>query len=98
MSKLKSFSIETNKDAWNSQSPNDKVISSGWHNTYGWMRRSDLDDVDQGLWAYETPDGDEVYSPYPRHQKAAYLDCWKTETGEMYLSFSSIPRVPKGSS
>jgi len=95
MNKPKTFNIETNKDLHNSQNPTDRILSSGWHHTFGWLRRVDLDDEDQGIWAYETPDGDEVYSPHPRHKKAAFLDCWETEAGEKYLSFSAVPKVHK---
>jgi hypothetical protein len=93
MDKPKTFHIETNKDPKNTQSPTDKVIASGWHHTFGWLRRPELDDAEQGLWAYESPDGDEVYSPNPRHKRVAYLDCWETEAGEKYLSFSPDPKT-----
>ena len=70
-----------------------QVIKSGWHNTFGWLRRPERDDIEQGLWAYEEPDGDIRMSSDPRHEKAAYLDLWEAPDGERFFAFSYVPRT-----
>ena len=70
----------------------------GWHWTYGYLRRPELDQImvtSEGLkepcYCYEEPDGDQVYSPYKSHKKRAHMVCRKDEeTGEKYLSFSRL--------
>jgi hypothetical protein len=62
-----------------------KVVSTGLHHTYGWLRRPEKDR--QFGFAYEHPNGRLIYSANPRHQKAARL--WHLEdvnTGEEYLT------------
>lgn len=68
-------------------------MGSGWHNTYGWQRRSDLDEAYDGF-MYETPDGHLVRSVDPRHKEGMYLDKYIVEdTGETIYEISKIPRV-----
>ena len=70
----------------------DKLLCSGWHYTFGWLRRLDLD-ID-GHYGYEDGDGDLYFTCDPRHEHGLYLDCWEdAETGEKYLCFSKVPRI-----
>lgn len=71
----------------------DKLINSGWHHSYGWLRRPEMD---TGIWfCYEEPDGDLIYTDDPRHTTRAFLNCWEDKkTGECYLAFSKIPIRP----
>ena len=65
----------------------DRLISSGWHWSYGWLRRSDMDD--ENGYCYEEPDGDLVYTARRDHRTACYLECRHDErTGENYLCLS----------
>ena len=74
----------------------DKLITSGWHYTFGWLRRPDLDEANGGF-CYEEPDGDIVISSDPRHRHAMYLDCrWDDDLKETYTAASTLPRVYKG--
>lgn len=66
----------------------DKVISRGWHYTYGWLRRREEDQA-YGF-CYEDGDGDLVYTANPRHRDKVYLECREdAKTGERYLCFST---------
>ncbi len=66
----------------------DKVISRGWHWTYGWLRRKDEDRA-YGF-CYEEADGDLIYTANPRHRDKVYLECREdSKTGERYLCFST---------
>ena len=68
----------------------DKLISHGWHFTYGWLRRRE-EDRSYGF-CYEDGDGDLVYTPNPRHRDRVYLECRQdAETGEKYLCFGNQP-------
>jgi len=70
----------------------DKIVCSGWHWSFGWLRRPEMDYDD--MFAYEDGDGDLVFSPDPCHKQAAYLACMQDKaTGEKYLTFSSAPRM-----
>jgi len=74
----------------------DKLIVSGWHHSFGWLRRPELDEAHEGF-CYEEPDGDIVISTDPRHREAMYLDCrWDDDEKETYTSISALPRVYKG--
>ena len=65
----------------------DELISTGWHWSYGWLRRPDLDE-DHG-YCYEEPDGDLVFTARRGHSVACYLECREDrESGERYLCFS----------
>jgi hypothetical protein len=71
----------------------DKVIAHGWHHTFGWLRRKELDNAYEGF-VYEDGDGDLIISKDLRHIVEAYLDCWEdANTGEKYLCFSKLPRT-----
>jgi len=73
----------------------DRVQCSGWHYTFGWMRRSDLDDQLCGF-CYEDPEGVIIVSPELHHKNGIYLDCCEdVETGELYLCVSKIPKIMK---
>lgn len=69
----------------------DKLICSGFHYTFGWLRRPELDD--ENGFCYEQPDGDLVYTKDAHRGKAALLNCWEdVYTQERYLAFSGVPR------
>ena len=73
----------------------DRLRCSGWHYTFGWMRRVDLDDELCGF-CYEDPEGMIVVSPELHHKNGIYLDCREDrETGELYLCVSKIPKIMK---
>jgi hypothetical protein len=73
--------------------PKQIPMGHGWHDTYGWLRRDDLDESYDGF-MYETPDGHLVRSVDARHQKGMYLDKYIVEdTGENIFQISSIPKV-----
>lgn len=68
----------------------DKLISTGWHWQYGWMRRPELDDANG--YCYEEPDGNLVFTPSLRHRRALRLSCWfDAELQENYLVLSHVP-------
>lgn len=71
--------------------PSDRLIHTGWHWTYGWLRRPELDD-DNGF-CYEDGDGTLYFTSRRSHKKALLLDCWETEQGERYLAFHPIPSM-----
>lgn len=67
----------------------DKHVKSGFHWTFGWTRRSDLD-CEYG-YAYEHPDGETIWSARKDHKTMAYLDCFKDdESSELYVAFSPM--------
>lgn len=71
----------------------DTLLASGWHHTFGWLRRRELDVRNAGF-AYETPDGTIVVSKERRHRHGMYLDAWRdAATGENYVACSVTPRV-----
>jgi hypothetical protein len=64
----------------------DRTINTGWHHTYGWLRRSELDTG--GWFCYEDCDGDLYYTDNPAHKIRLRLECRMDEvTGEKYLCF-----------
>lgn len=68
----------------------DKYIKSGWHWSFGWLRRKDQD-CEHG-YCYEEPDGDLIWSGRSDHKKVAFLDCRQdNKTGEKYLCFNKLP-------
>jgi len=70
----------------------DKILCSGWHWSFGWLRRPEIDE--DGMFAYEDGDGDLIYSENPCHKHGAYLACLQDEqTKERYLTFSFVPKV-----
>jgi len=71
----------------------DRIIKHGWHWSFGWLRRPELDQ--EGMYCYEEPDGDLILTSRPAHAIAIYLDCREDpETKEGYVCFSHIPRKP----
>jgi len=71
----------------------DKIIKHGWHWSFGWLRRPELDQEE--MYCYEQPDGDLVLSGQPAHKIAMYLDCrMDTQTGDTYTYISRIPKRP----
>ena len=46
-----------------------RVASTGYHHTYGWLRRPDKDEPFR--FAYEHPNGRMIYSSNPMHQQRA---------------------------
>jgi hypothetical protein len=83
--------VGSNEDQPMQNKTKDKIVSRGWHYTYGWLRRRE-EDKPYGF-CYEDGDGDLVYTPHPRHRDMVYLECREdAETGERYLCFSHIIR------
>jgi hypothetical protein len=71
----------------------DPIIKHGWHWSFGWLRRPEMDQ--QGMYCYEEPDGDLVLSAQPAHERAIYLDCREDlKTGKRYTCISHIPKRP----
>jgi len=71
----------------------DEIISRGWHHTFGWLRRPELDTRENG-YVYEMPCGAIVVSHEGRHEHGMYLDAWReAKTGDTYLTCSPVPRV-----
>jgi len=71
-----------------------KVVSTGYHDTYGWLRRPEKDKT--FAFAYEHPNGQLIYSSNPQHQKRARL--WHLEdinSGEEYLTMDEEAIRPK---
>ena len=67
----------------------DKLISTGWHYTYGWLRRPEMDGGNG--YCYEEPDGDLVYSSYRQHKSMVRLECYEEKhTGYKYTIFADI--------
>lgn len=65
----------------------DALIKHGWHWSFGWLRRSELDQ--RGLFCFESPDGELLLA----RNKAVYLDCHRdVKTGELYVCPAPIPR------
>jgi hypothetical protein len=72
----------------------DQIVDGGWHWSFGWLRRPELDD--ENGYCYEEPDGDLVYSGRPCHKRAMYLDVRLDDsTGERYLCLARLPRTPR---
>ena len=68
----------------------DKYVKSGWHWTFGWLRRPDMDEA-YGF-CYEDGDGDLIYSQRKDHKLICYLDCFEdSNSGEKYLAMNAEP-------
>ena len=68
----------------------DRLIKSGWHWQFGWLRRPEKD-CENG-YCYEAPDGDIIYSGRMDHKLVLYLDCREdADTGEKYLCLNKYP-------
>lgn len=79
----------------------DKIVSMGWHWTYGMLRMPEHDEtmetapgVIEHCYCYESPDGDKIFTPFDGHKKRAHMVCRKdAKTGEVYLSFSKLMHI-----
>lgn len=79
----------------------DKIVSMGWHWTYGMLRMPEHDEVMETepnlrefCYCYESPDGDKIFTPYEGHKKRAHMVCRKDkDTGDLYLSFSLLTHI-----
>jgi len=69
-----------------------RLVSTGWHWQYGWLRRPELDDSAVRGFVYERADGDLVVSSQPRHEKAMLLNLWEDDDGAMIFRASVVPR------
>lgn len=68
----------------------DTFIKSGWHWSFGWLRRPEMDE-DVGF-CYEDGEGDLIYSSRPDHKLICYLDCYQDKaSGEKYLTMNQNP-------
>lgn len=73
----------------------DDVISKGWHWTYGWLRRPEMD-VSHGGYVYEDGSGTLMSFQDSKYRRAAYLECCRDRvTGELYLK-TGTPPAPCG--
>jgi hypothetical protein len=69
----------------------DAIVKHGWHWTFGWLRRPELDQ--DGMFCYEEPDGDLVYTKRRSQKIQMYLDCrYDEELDELYTCLAPIPR------
>lgn len=69
----------------------DTIKRHGWHWSFGILRRPELDQ--QGMYCYENPDGDLIYSRRREHKHQMYMDSRVDEdTGEEYSCLAPIPR------
>lgn len=68
----------------------DKKVGSGWHWSFGWLRRPEKD-CNYGF-CYEEPEGDLIFTNREDHKHIAFMDKWQDgETGEYYCAFSPDP-------
>lgn len=66
----------------------DELVRHGWHWSFGWLRRPELDA--HSMYCYETPDGDQIFC---RGRYRVYLDCRKDEdTQELYVCLAPYSR------
>jgi hypothetical protein len=66
---------------------NDTYIKSGWHWSFGWLRRPEMDESIG--YCYEDGEGDLIYSTRPDHKLVCYLDCFQDQvSGEKYLTMN----------
>jgi len=75
-------------DLWSSRPTYDEWLAHGWHWSFGWLRRPDMDDEGgyEGF-CYEAPDGDMIYSQRADHKLICFLEQWRDrETDEVYLT------------
>ena len=68
----------------------DKWIKSGWHWSFGWLRRQELDD--ENGYCFEDGDGDLIFTQRRDHHLVCYLDCWEDSVShERYLTMNPEP-------
>jgi hypothetical protein len=73
--------------------PQEIPVGSGWHDSYGWQRRTELDEAYDGF-MYETPDGHLIRTVDPRHKEGMFLNKYIVEdTGEAIYQISKAPRI-----
>ena len=66
------------------RAPIPNLVRVGFHHTFGWLRRSELDNRDG--YCYEAPDGDLIFSAMKWHERQMLLyELIDAETGEHYL-------------
>jgi len=68
----------------------DRFIKSGWHWSFGWLRRPELDD--ENGYCFEDGEGDLIFSPRKDHHLVCYLNCYEdAKTKEKYLTMNREP-------
>jgi hypothetical protein len=68
----------------------DELVATGWHYSFGWLRRPELDVENTGF-IYELPDGTLVVSREVRHRHGMHLDVRRDVlTGNLYTSCSAV--------
>jgi hypothetical protein len=68
----------------------DRLIKSGWHWSFGWLRRPELDD--ENGYCFEDGEGDLIFSPRKDHHLVCYLNCYEdAKTKEKYLTMNQEP-------
>ena len=68
----------------------DELVATGWHYSFGWLRRPELDAETKGF-TYEMPDGMLVVSREVQHRYGMHLDARRDAlTGELYTSCSAV--------
>jgi len=69
----------------------DRLLKHGWHWTFGWLRRPEMDQ--DGMYCYEEPNGDLIFSKRAEHRVQLYLDCrYDEEVQEPYTCLARLPR------
>jgi hypothetical protein len=69
----------------------DRVVKHGWHWSFGWLRRPEMDE--NNMYCYEEPDGYIIFVRKSEHRVQLYLDCRRDEEiGENYTCIASVPR------
>ena len=61
----------------------DRLVASGPHDTFGWLRRPQADGAHG--YCYELPSGRLVYTKDRGHCKSMEVALWETETGARYF-------------
>lgn len=66
----------------------DEWLAHGWHWSFGWLRRPDMDDYgDFSGFCYESPDGNLMYTRDRDHRLICFLEKWRDrQTGETYFT------------
>ena len=69
----------------------DIIKRHGWHWSFGLLRRPEMDQ--KGMYCYEHPDGDLIFSQRPEHRCQMYMDSRMDEDeGEEYICLAPLPR------
>ena len=72
----------------------DILVSEGWHWSFGWLRRPELDTMepdgeflDEQHYCYEMPDGELVFTPFEHHKEKMRLGIYvEADSGERYIT------------